>query len=65
MSKDLKEKKKTGNTEETKLLKRDIKVDKSTENKLDLHHIQVLVGVRGLLVAEIALYFQLKIIINK
>ena len=60
MSKDLKDKKKAGNTEEIKLLKNDIKIDKSTENKLDLHHIEVMVGVGGLLVAAVALYFQFK-----
>ena len=38
MSKELKEKK-AGNTEELKLIKKDIKTDKSTENNLDLHHI--------------------------
>ena len=60
MAKDLKEKKKAGNTEEIKLLKKDIKIDKSTENKLNLHHIEDMVGVGGLLVAAIALYFQFK-----
>ena len=60
MAKDLKEKKKAGNTEEIKLLKKDIKIDKSTENKLHLHHIEDMVGVGGLLVAAIALYFQFK-----
>ena len=60
MSTDLKEKKKTGNSEEIKLIKKDIEIDKSTENKLDLHHIEVMVQVGGLLVAAIALYFQLQ-----
>ena len=60
MSKELKEKKKAGSTEEIKLIKKDIKIDKATENKLDLHHIEVMVGVGGLLVAAIALYFQYK-----
>ena len=59
MSKELKEKK-SGNTEELKLIKKDIKIDKSTDNKLDLHHIEVMVGVGGLLIAAIALYFQFK-----
>ena len=60
MSKDLKDKKKAGNTEEIKLLKNDIKIDKETKTKLDLHHIEVMVGVDGLLVTAIALYFQFK-----
>ena len=60
MSKDLKEKKKAGNTEEIKLLKNDIKIDKEIKIKLDLHHIEVMVGFGGLLVAAIALYFQFK-----
>ena len=47
MSKDLKEKKKTGNTEEIKLIKEDANIDKSTENKLDLHYIEVMIGVGG------------------
>ena len=36
------------------------KIDKSTENKLDLHHIEVMIGVSGLLVTAIALHFQFK-----
>ena len=59
MSKELKEKK-AGNTEELKFLKKDIKIDKSTKNKLNLHHIEVMVGVGGLLITAIALYFQFK-----
>ena len=53
MSKELKEKKKAGNTEEIKLIKKDVKINKSTENKICLHHIEVMVGVGGLLIAAI------------
>jgi hypothetical protein len=60
MSKELKEKKKKGDNEEIKLIKRDIKIDRQTENKLNLHHIEVMVGIGGLLVAIFALYMQYK-----
>jgi butyrate kinase len=60
ISKELKEKKKLGNKEEIKLIKKDIAIDKDTENKLNLHHIEAMVGIGGLLVAVIALYMQYK-----
>ncbi len=60
MSKELKEKKKNGDKEELKLIKKDIRIDKDSENKLDLHHIEVMIGIGGLLVAVIALYIQYK-----
>ena len=60
MSKELKERKKADNTGELKLINKDIKIDKSTENKSNLHHIVVMVGVGGLLIAAIALYFSFK-----
>lgn len=57
MSKDLKAKKKN---EEINLIETDIKIDKQTEAKLNLHHIEMLIGIGGLAVAVIALYFQYK-----
>ena len=45
MLKDLKEKEKADNTEEINLLKNDIEINKETKNKLDLHHIEVMIGV--------------------
>lgn len=60
MSKELKEKKKLDNKDEIKLIKKDISIDKETANKLNLHHIEVMIGIGGLLVAVIALYMQYK-----
>lgn len=40
------------------MIKKDISIDEQTENKLNSHHIEVMVGVGGLLVAVIALYLQ-------
>ncbi len=60
MTKELKEKKKQGAREEVKLIKKDISIDKQTENKLNSHHIEVMMAVGGLLVAVIALYLQYK-----
>jgi hypothetical protein len=59
MSKELKEAKKNGD-KEIKLIKKDIKIDKDTENKLSSHHIEVMIGIGGLLVAVVTLYLQYK-----
>ena len=47
ISKELKEKKKQSTVEE--LIKKDISIDKQTENKLNSHHVEVMIGVGGLL----------------
>jgi hypothetical protein len=59
MSKELKEAKKNGDNE-IKLINKDIKIDRDTKNKLNSHHIEVMIGIGGLLVAIIALYLQYK-----
>jgi hypothetical protein len=71
MSKELKEKKKAqlgpsrteprpskGQIEE--LLQKDIKIDTETKSTLDLHRIEVLVGIGGLALAAVALYLNYK-----
>jgi hypothetical protein len=67
MSKELKEKKKAqhapprpskGQIEE--LLQKDIKIDTETKSMLDLHRIEVLVGIGGLALAAVALYLNYK-----
>jgi hypothetical protein len=68
MSKELKEKKKGSNQTKIKLndekieelLQKDIKIDTETKSTLDLHRIQVLVGIGGLIVAAAALYLNYK-----
>jgi hypothetical protein len=57
MSKELKEKKKNA---EMELIQKDIVIDQKVESKLNLHHIEVMIGIGGLLVAAIALYVQCK-----
>lgn len=58
MSKELKEKKKAGKTEEIKLIKKDINIDKQIDNKV--YNVEIMIGVGGLLVAIVALYLQYK-----
>jgi len=59
MSKELKDSK-FNNKKEIKLIKKDIAIDKETESKLNLHHIEVMIGIGGLLVAVYTLYLQYK-----
>jgi hypothetical protein len=72
MSKELKEKKKAqhapprprpskpndGQIEE--LIQKDIKIDTETKSTLDLHRVEVIVGIGGLIVAAAALYLNYK-----
>jgi hypothetical protein len=76
MSKELKEKKKAqlgpGRTEPSRteprpskgqieeLLQKDIKIDTETKSTLDLHRVEVLVGIGGLALAAVALYLNYK-----
>jgi hypothetical protein len=68
MSKELKEKKKGSNQTKIKLndekieelLQKDIKTDTETKSTLDLHRIEVLVGIGGLALAAVALYLNYK-----
>jgi hypothetical protein len=68
MSKELKEKKKGSNQTKIKLndekieelLQKDIKIDTETKSNLDLHRIEVLVGIGGLALAAVALYLNYK-----
>jgi hypothetical protein len=77
MSKELKEKKKAqhgpsrteprpskpndGQIEE--LIQKDIKIDTETKSTLDLHRIEVIVGIGGLIVAAAALYLNYKSVV--
>ena len=42
------------------LLQKDIKIDTETKSNLDLHRIEVLVGIGGLALAAVALYLNYK-----
>ena len=42
------------------LLQKDIKIDTETKSNLDLHRVEVLVGIGGLALAAVALYLNYK-----
>lgn len=73
MSKELKEKKKARHVPSARqseivkssekieeLIQKDIKIDVETKSTLDLHRIEVIVGIGGLIVAAAALYLNYK-----